>query len=230
VLGESPVWCGTNQCLYWLDIDGRRVHRSQGCEIDSIQLTSIPSALGLVEGQPSWMWLATSDGVRMLDWESLQSCVVAPFPEPPTHRFNDGKIDPHGDLIISTMVTESNAEKRKGAAKLWKISLPRQSGGQVSCQLLIDGATIPNGLDWLTPSAMFWIDTPLQRVDRIDFIDTVIRRSVAFSTADVRTSSGEVVQGEPDGMVRDSEGCLWIAMAVSGDGRCARAVPHTAWM
>src|SRR4051794_27162123 len=105
VLGESPVYCRIRSFLYWIDIDGRRVHRTQ---VDTSQLTSIqlpsamiPGSIGLVECHPDWTWIATSVGVHILDWMTLRSCLIAPFPIAEkdggaAHRFNDGKISPCG--------------------------------------------------------------------------------------------------------------------------------------
>lgn len=222
VLGESPTWCDVNRCLYWVDIDGRRVHRSQPSVgiTDSIQLDSIPGTIGLVENHPSWTWVATNRGVIILDWESMQSACIAPFPDTELHRFNDGKVNPFGDLVLSTMVTQSDAKKRQGAGKVWRISMPRSSSRTaVDTRCLVSGATIPNGLDWdpASPRCMWWIDTPLKRVDALYVGETYVDRRVAFDTTQLiaTNATATLIKGEPDGMTRDQQGYLWVCMPVS---------------
>lgn len=65
--------------------------------------------------------------------------------------------------------------------------------------------TISNGLDW-TPDgkSMFYIDTTLQRVDRLDVVERdVINRRPFINFPES--------MGMPDGMSVDANGNLWVA-------------------
>jgi sugar lactone lactonase YvrE len=73
---------------------------------------------------------------------------------------------------------------------------------------VIDGVTISNGLDWsLDGSTMFYIDSPLHRIDAFDY---------AQSTGEIsnRRIAVEVAReaGTPDGLTLDAEGGIWVAL------------------
>lgn len=114
-------------------------------------------------------------------------------------RMNDAKCDAAGRLWGGTMTVE----RRPGACALYRLD----PEGTVSSAL--GGVTLSNGLGWSPDGrTMYYIDTPLRRVDAFDFdVDTAAitrRRHLVQMEAGV---------GNPDGMTVDAEGCLWVAMA-----------------
>ena len=231
LLGESPTWCANTNTLYWIDIDGKRLHRSTDplsatghCE--TIQLSSIPGAIGLVDHHDNWIWMACSDGIHLLDWSTHRSVRISTFPEASTLRFNDGKVEPSGEaVVVGTMVTESDINKRKGAGKFWRVNFhgsapPTTSKGSVGMitedcgksEVIITGRTIPNGVEWNDDRTLYFVDTYDALISTLTCCDstpTSLGR-IAFETN--RLPSNIKHAGLPDGMVKDTQGNLWIAM------------------
>lgn len=170
--------------------------------------------------RPRWLWRAGQGGAlhgKTIDGgakrEPFSSEVVEPrcvsrdapcgdAEQGPTGlalRMNDAKCDVAGRLWGGTMTVE----RRPGACALYRLD----PEGTVSRAL--GGVTLSNGLGW-SPNGrtMYYIDTPLRRVDAFDFdVDTAAitrRRHLVQMEAGV---------GNPDGMTVDAEGCLWVAMA-----------------
>ena len=112
-------------------------------------------------------------------------------------RLNDAKADPAGRFVCGTMTEPP----RTGAGSLW-------SFGDRGPEQIIDGVTISNGLCWSADGrSMFYIDTPTQRIDRLDY-DTDSGQ-LSNRRPCVHVDDGA---GGPDGMTIDEEGGLWVAL------------------
>ena len=94
-------------------------------------------------------------------------------------------------------------DKHTGAGGLYRLD----PDGTV--EQLLDGVTISNGLAW-TPDGgtLYYIDTPLQRVDAFDY-DLATGR-LSNRRPHITLPDGEA--GSPDGMTIDTDGGLWVAM------------------
>jgi sugar lactone lactonase YvrE len=124
--------------------------------------------------------------------------IYDPEADMPGNRFNDGKCDARGRLWAGTM---ADSEKgRTGSLYLFDPDL--------SCIRCLNGVGISNGIAWSSDNrVMYYIDSPLSRVDAFDFdleTGSLSGRRVAF---DVPRS-----MGFPDGMTIDEEGMLWVAL------------------
>ena len=193
VLGESPCWDPTSHRLLFVDIESGVVHRLDPLSGRSESITlpkgTLVGAIGLVEQQKagssgedsgSRYWIASNHGVHLLDWSSPLVAATSPRstlllanPDAPDTRFNDAKVSPCGDLIAGTIVTESNAAKRRGRGHIFRLSAARFNGmgceNRIDSQILLSGATLSNGLDFETDAAtgqmhLWWIDSAVPKV------------------------------------------------------------------
>lgn len=127
----------------------------------------------------------------------------------PAHiRFNDGKLDPYGNLWVGTMAIDQNHPKAQGAGSLYCI----KEGRVIS---KYDGFTISNGLVWNPSGDKFYhIDTPAQKIDVYDVVEEGV-----LSNKKTAVSIDEK-EGAPDGMCMDGRGQLWVAMWGGGKVQC----------
>ena len=71
ILGECPLWSDAEQVLYWIDIDGRAIHRldpSTGVD-EQRALPGRPGSLALT-GQTGTLLVATEHEIVWFDWAS----------------------------------------------------------------------------------------------------------------------------------------------------------------
>ncbi len=201
LLGEGAIWNDALQRLHWIDIDGQRVFtydpvtgKNRACDVGQKVGTVVPRARG-------GLMLALQEGFASLD---LATGRVALRPRPPEHdsaatRFNDGKCDPAGRFWAGTMAL------RKGPRPLGK--LYRLDADGLMHVMLHDVGT-SNGIAWsLDRRTLYYIDTPLLRVDAFDYDDAT--GAIANRRTIITVPPGI---GRPDGSTLDAEGMLWVAM------------------
>jgi sugar lactone lactonase YvrE len=204
-LGEGPVWDAQGGVLWWVDIEGRRIHRYDPVSRQDRALAT-PSEVGAVALRSSGgLAVALADGIWTLNpapgdavlepgpdaWRS-----IAPFVGAPDVRCNDAKCDPVGRLIVGTMAVD---ERPVGGL----FSVERNGG----VRQLLDGLAIANGLAWSRDGRTFYfIDSPTRQVGAWDYdlgTGAIARQRVHLSFDDGLAM--------PDGMTIDAEGGLWIA-------------------
>ncbi|HEX5789602.1 MAG TPA: SMP-30/gluconolactonase/LRE family protein [Luteolibacter sp.] len=201
--GEGPVWW--NGALYYVDIEGRRVHRfdpKSGLESswDAGQRvgTVVPRAKG-------GLVIAGDHGFAFLDETSGALTPIAdPEPDLPDNRFNDGKCSPDGRFFAGTI----NLKKQSGAAKLYRLD------ADLSVHEAFGPVTNSNGIVWsLDGRVTYYIDTPRREVLAFDYENgCLLNPRSAFSTGHIDAS--------PDGMAIDANGNLWIAFCHGGCVSC----------
>jgi sugar lactone lactonase YvrE len=185
-LGEGPIWSVAEQVLYWLDIEAHAVHRFDPATAsdDSVDVGEMPGALGLRRSGGAWPF--------------RPSPLAAVDDDRPELRMNDGACDSRGRFWAGTMRLDASGAE----AALHRLD----PTGEVTSML--DGVGISNGIAWSPEDTlMYYVDTPTHAVDVFDFDadgGTIAnrRRLIEVDPAD----------GDPDGLVCDSEGCLWLAL------------------
>ena len=198
-LGEGPIWDVQTGSLVWVDIMGQQVLRYRPGEPRAIALptpldvgsVAIRRGGGLVAAMADGFWLTEPDSEDWIRYRPVEA-------DQPDLRFNDGKCDPSGRFLAGSMAYD----KHTGAGALYRLD----PDGTV--ERLLEDVSISNGLAW-TPDGgtVYYIDTPLQRVDAFDYDATTGRLS---NRRPHIILPPEV--GSPDGMTIDTEGGLWIAM------------------
>jgi len=104
ILGEGPLWCHEQRCLYWVDIKGKAVHlyKPHGGLRQTFPAPEEICALGKREG--GGFIAAARSGITLWDPSTNRfSPVASPEPELPHNRFNDGKCDRFGRFWAGTM-------------------------------------------------------------------------------------------------------------------------------
>jgi sugar lactone lactonase YvrE len=198
-LAEGPIWDDRLQRLWWVDITAGTVHltdTSTGSD-QTIPVGQPIGAMGLREtGSPV---VAVRDGFASLREGGGIDLIAEVEIDDPTMRMNDGKVGPDGGFWAGTMA----ADERPGVGHFYRLD----PDGSVDD--LFGGATISNGLDWsLDGRSLYYIDSPLRRVDRFDVGPdgrSLSGRTVAFQ---IEAPDDRV----PDGMTIDAEGFLWVCL------------------
>ena len=199
LLGEGAFWDHRGKRLFWVDIEGRKLHfYSPGNgKSDSVNL---PSRAGtVVPRSDSTVVLALEDGVYQLNIVNGKLSLVSSIEsDVPTNRFNDGKCDPLGNLWVGTMRLDETVP----AAALYKV----EPSGKTT--KMLDSITISNGIVWTRDKkTMFYIDTPTGVIREFDFdplTATISNERIAVTVPDTL--------GFPDGMAIDENDHLWVAL------------------
>jgi sugar lactone lactonase YvrE len=196
-VGEGPVWDDRTGVLWWVDIEGRRVHAfdpETGSD-RSFGTASMVGAVALRAG--GGLVLALADRLALVDGSSPDDwTTLTRFDGEPSIRCNDAKCDPAGRLLVGRMALD---ERPVGAL----VSVDRDG----VMRPLRSGLRIPNGLAWSADArTMFHIDTPTKRIDAFDY---------DIATGSIRGQrvhrSCDDLAGAPDGMTIDADGGLWVA-------------------
>lgn len=209
-LGEGPCWDTDQQCLYWVDILNHSLHvfDYQTKRMSVSQVGDYVSAVSLCES--GRLLISPKEGLSFFDLKSgLKEFIQHPEKSHPTHRYNDGKVDPAGRLWIGSMELSAKANQ----AALYCL-YPDQT-----IDKKLDNVTISNGLAWSSDlQTLYFIDTPTQEIVAFRYhVDTgeIQNRKVAFKISED--------EGSPDGMTIDAEGMLWVCHW--GGGKVSRWDP-----
>ncbi|TCP24317.1 sugar lactone lactonase YvrE [Tenacibaculum skagerrakense] len=200
MLGEGAFWNYKSEELYWVDIEGKKLHifSPKNEENKTIEM---PSRIGTVVpvANKNKAVVALEDGIYIVDTItkelSLLSNVESDIVE---NRFNDGKCDPNGNLWVGSMHLAQTHPK----ANLYKID------GFGNANKMLDNITISNGIVWTSDKkTMYYIDTPTGKIKAYDFDDksnTIKNERVAVVV--------NPKDGFPDGMTIDENDMLWVGM------------------
>jgi sugar lactone lactonase YvrE len=207
LLGESPVWCASEQSLYYCDIAGHSFQRlcpATG-QFTSWQLpTEVASCAPMAHSQ--WL-LAMRDGLWRFDPETGQREIFALPPyNPLTQRFNDGKCDAKGRFWVGTL-----DDKRKPAAQIHHYGLNGQSTPVAA------GLHVVNGLAWSPDGCTFYCnDTTTHTIYAFDTdpLTGALSHQRAWVQFAPKASDQNIstYAGRPDGAAIDEHGNYWVAM------------------
>ncbi|MCD6596925.1 MAG: SMP-30/gluconolactonase/LRE family protein [Bacteroidales bacterium] len=199
LLGEGAFWDFKNQKLYWVDIEGKKLH-IYNPDSKMNQILSTPTRIGtVVPIDNKEAIIALEDGVYKIDTYTgnieLLSDVESKQVE---NRFNDGKCDINGNLWVGSM----HLDQSKPVAALYKIN---KSG---KAEKMLDSITISNGIVWTSDNkTMYYIDTPRGNIRAFDFDasnSTISNERIAVYVPESL--------GYPDGMTIDEENMLWVGL------------------
>ncbi|MEY4585325.1 MAG: hypothetical protein RJB10_1822, partial [Pseudomonadota bacterium] len=145
-VGECPVWSVAEQALYWVDIEGKHIHRYDW-QSKTQQTWTTDERVGCiactesVEGEKRVI-AAMETGifdVELLPTLQTKSRLLAAIAHPiPNMRFNDGRCDSQGRFWVSTMCMDMAAAKQVGAV----YCLDKDGLGAPK----VEGLITPNGM------------------------------------------------------------------------------------
>jgi sugar lactone lactonase YvrE len=193
-LAEGPRWDAAARRLLWVDIEGRNLHVLEGGEDRAIGFEAMVCAAAPTSGGA--VLVALADRLALVDLADESVRTLVRLPHGPALRSNDGACDAAGRFWIGTMALDQTP----GAGALY-----RYDG---TLQRVLDGVTLSNGIGWTRDDTqMYYIDSPVQRVDLFDF-------ELAPGRVDDRRPfvSIDESDGIPDGLTVDDEGGVWVAL------------------
>jgi sugar lactone lactonase YvrE len=200
-LGESPVWCPEEVILYWVDIDGKTIHRHDPATgtHGTRSINGRPGSIALTS-TPGRLLIASEHRLLELDWDTG---AVTPFVDLEAastgNRLNDGCCDSSGRFVVGSMCADTNAGRTTGT--LHRI----HHSGEVETLRTHIGVT--NGLAFdVTRNRMYFADTPTERVLVFDYEPS----TGALSNQRLFFDYHEY-PGKPDGACVDADGCYWSA-------------------
>ncbi len=222
-LGECPIWHPQESILYWIDIDGRAVHRFDPVT-NAHRHWPMPSEPGCISfNAAGGLIVAMRSGLALLDTVTgaLTRIADAPY-DPATTRFNDGRCDAAGRLWAGTIYEPRDHPN----AVLYCIEQGtlRDSGKR---------ATVSNGVAFSPDNkTLYHSDTTSHRIHAytLDIATGTLAgsRLVKQFSTDKTANYG----GRPDGGAVDSEGAYWCAMYEGGrllrlspDGAILQEIP-----
>jgi len=218
-LGESPFWHPYEHMLYWVDIPGCKILRSN-VFMGTTEVWPLAQNPGFIApASQGGLVIALRDGLyRARTWDGLLELLEPASHDTSRMRFNDGKCDSVGRLWAGTMVEPQD----QNAAEL--LCLDRRPYQRPGYSSKVGDAIIANGLAWSPDSrTMYWADTPTHRVWAWDFdVQTAqLSERRVFHTFAEKPFGWEPLAdpllasayaGRPDGAAVDSAGNYWVAM------------------
>lgn len=205
-LGEAAMWDAASGRLWFVDIEGRQIHRFTPATDERFSWTA-PCRVGAIGLRArGGLVAACEEGFVLVDPDSGNWTPIGdPEPHLPTNRFNDGKVDAAGAFWAGSM--DDRKTSRQGT--LYRLA------PDGSWTVADTGYRITNGPAFSPDGAtLYENDTPLGVTYAFDVADGVLANRRVFA-------EWRDMPGYPDGMTTDAEGYLWIAF---WGGSCVRRV------
>lgn len=194
-LGEGPIWCEAGQALWFVDIKGGAVHRHVPETGENEHFA--------VGGKPSFIMPADDGSMLVGSEHSIYRFgngklgePLAVIDMPACNRTNDATVDPAGRLWLGTM-DDSEAQQTGALYCLDRGALHTMSARVIVTNgpaITVDGRTL------------YFVDSVERRIWRFE-----IGEGLTLSGPELFLLLGEA-DGHPDGVVLDSEDCLWVAL------------------
>lgn len=211
-VGESPVWHPAEQRLYWIDIQGKQIHRFDPATRlnETFQLPEIVTCIAL--RAQGGLVLTLKKDFAFFDPATGQLEKISSVEQGlPDNRFNDGKCDPQGRFWAGTMDAK---DWKKPSGSLFRMDVDH------SVRLMQPQVVCSNGSGWSPDGrTMYHTETFRYAVFAYDFEPLSGAISNRRTFAEIDRNSG----GFPDGMTVDADGFVWSNLV--GLGRIVRYDP-----
>ncbi len=197
-LGESPIWVEEESSIYWVDIKRFLIHK---LDIINNHKTSwtFNESIGCIAYINKNLFIAgTQLGFKFVDLKSNRLIpIINPEPNYTNNRFNDGKCDNKGRFYAGSMNDIGN-EPTGSFYILYN---------DLTYKKIDEGYEITNGPTFSVDSKkIYFTDTRKGEiyVSNLNEDGTLIEKKIFISIP--------AIEGKPDGMTFDQEGCLWVAL------------------
>jgi sugar lactone lactonase YvrE len=203
-VGECPVWDAAAQCLYWVDIEGRQIHRWQFASGEQVSWT-LPERVGCIALAPAGRLLAAMEtGIFLVTPQAPPAArveLLAAVEHPlPGMRFNDGRCDRQGRFWVTTLCMDMSLAASVGGLYCFD--------GRTLSEAHLDGLVTPNGLAFSPDGRTAYLSDShpsVQKIWAFDFDTDACRLSRAREFVDMLP-----LPGRPDGAAVDAHGDYWI--------------------
>jgi sugar lactone lactonase YvrE len=204
-VGECPVWSVAEQALYWVDIEGRRMHRWSWATQQQ-RSWSVPERVGCIAltAQPGALLAAMETGIFAVSLGAAPDAAVrllAPITHPmPNMRFNDGRCDRAGRFWVTTMCMDMALAAPVGGLFCFD--------GRTLSTAHVDGLVTPNGMAFSPDGRTAYLSDShpsVQKIWAFDFDGEAGRWSRRREFVDMQP-----LPGRPDGAAVDAAGHYWI--------------------
>ena len=200
--GESLRWDDRRQRLYFVDCGTQKLHWFEGVEppLQGVQLPSFPT--GVVLANDGRLVVALDDGLHVVDPDTGETELLAPYPDGLGGRANDATADLDGNLVTGTL------NLMPGSGSYWWYSAVE------GWRRLDDGISNANGpavFELEGRSTLVAADTHAAVLHAYDYDGP---RGRATSKRTFATPLAE--NGFPDGSCVDADGGVWSCLLAAG--------------
>uniref|UniRef100_T1K2Q1 SMP-30/Gluconolactonase/LRE-like region domain-containing protein n=2 Tax=Tetranychus urticae TaxID=32264 RepID=T1K2Q1_TETUR len=225
-LGEGPFYESTSDSIYYVDAFKGTIIRSplnnEPKDIHALGFRLVSLIIPYANDSQTFL-ITLDEKVAKYNWATRNVQILSSLPPhvDGKERFNDGKCDSRGRLIVGSVV-ESN--QFQGIVK-GKGSIYRLEGNQL--KKLADGFTLSNGMDWSVDGELFYFnDSEDQKIYVFDYDQENGTLSNKRVFIDFKNHTEFKSNEYPDGLVVDANNFIWTALY--GGGRLVKINSRTA--
>jgi sugar lactone lactonase YvrE len=204
-LGESLVWDGARDLLWWTDIPRGLLHACDSAG-EIVSTSQLPPPLPSFQPRRDGGFVAAlQDAIVLTGPDGSFERELARVPDRPEGvRLNEGKCDPFGRFVVGGM----NLSPDIPNASVFSV----EPTGEV--RVLRGGFGVANGMEWSRDGETMYVT---------DTGTSTIYRGSYGPAGDLGELEPFIVGKSFDGLAYDDEGCFWTA--VNGDGKVERYSP-----
>jgi sugar lactone lactonase YvrE len=205
-LGEATYWDPKDQVLWWIDIYGPTIHRTDPAT-GRDQTWMAPEYLGTLSvREKGGLVVSMASGFHFFDPASgTFEAIADPESEIADTRFNDGKTDRQGRFLSGTMFEAPRTPAAK-IGSLWRLD------PDLSIHRVLDGIGCSNGLAWSPDGrTMYFTDSHTNLVWAFDYDPSTGNAANRRVFIDL-TTEGFIV----DGATVDEAGNYWLTIPFKG--------------
>lgn len=210
IVGESVIWSGDEQALYWVDIGGKRIHRLEVADgrHDAWPTPDFPTSIGM-RARGGFIVGLAHEVCLWSPGERFETFAV-PEPDRPGNRLNEGRVAPDGSFWVSTMQSNLNPDGSPKNMDSHIGAVYRIDPSAAVTQLTPNIYGITNTMAWTSTGNFLFADTLANEIYAFDY------DGAAKTIANRRTIVSGFGRGLPDGSCLDSEDALWNCRVVGG--------------
>lgn len=200
-LGECPIWSVEEHVLYWIDIEGRAIHRfdpaTGGDERKALHLR--PGSM-VATASPGRFLVGAETELGWFEWDAGSYTHAADCePAGTGNRLNDGRTDRQGRFWLGSMYEDTAARRSTGI--LHRVD----PGLEISRHR--DAVGVTNGIAFSPDgTTMYFADSFEATVWAYEYDTDTGERSNERVFTDFTG-----LPGGPDGACVDADGCYWVA-------------------
>jgi sugar lactone lactonase YvrE len=197
---EGPIWDKNNKLIYCVSIEQGLIYQINP-KSGEVQSYVTQGSVGCVALTPDGDLIsAEKNGIFITDPKTKEKTYVTQFESDINLRYNDGRFDPIGRLIVGTKSEKDFfLEKEVVKGKLF-------SYYNGESKVLLNDLLISNGLGFSDKGdKMYFIDTPTKKVAQYEY--NLNTGDILFEKYIIEIDG----PGWPDGMCVDSDGNIWVA-------------------